>query len=1108
MKPEGTKMMKTAIRKWLAFATAAFCGCICTALNAASDPDGLVAAYDFTDAQDGFVRDYGPNANPGILHSMTGNSLDALTKDADGRIVFRGDGNGNYVTVPDHPALRESDAFTVEMVCTVNEIPKGTANALVAFESTRARLWIGEDGTISMDSTPDDTPNYFISPKIKIPLGKRLHVFAFISGTEMGVAINGNLQKSSNYRGSLRKTQGDISIGGHPFRCNRYMNGTIERVMFYNRRLTDEEMTGAAAKPFRPSATSKTAVFEPGESIGFAAMDGVREPSKPVADGETFSWDAPGGKVVRKVSRVSFESRKQILDGLLAGKKFPKIYTDTLQRYLDNRFVSGFDSLYRLMTLHEKQLFKYADRLHAMAEREFDEDFLHGRKNGLPPIMTEVPPFSKPAFREFVYQKAKELYARNFWIGVRSAHPRIVDNEQMEFMLAKGEKVATAGRMVTDSVLFNWMAKHPDIQQTGYCFSDAVATNGSPLCLSVAEPFADLHYDAYRYWQVRDETTKLDVTPREGWTFDADRYTVTVKEPIPGHRYAAYYCARHGTELNLCLQSEEQVQLYLDDWRKFCEQYRDKLIFHHMDGCFHYFTGMRMKWWEFWGYNGCNANPMAQKAFEEFSGMKFRPAMLFASLDGPAINYTPTPELLAWMEFNQKTVTDFLRKVSDIANANGIMYQFYWGDKHLGFEPDLDAFGPTGVRSIARPLQDAVDVRSMTEQNGKALTSGRLEWLFSYMVNRPDSISKIFDNWQRNRRGELFRIRDMHYFAEFVPIFAYGDGATIDLYMRLYKRVNEEFLLMHKYMHDEKVFTHDINVYAINEWGRQYSWRPWRDQFLRHFTDMPINLKWISLREIAEKGVPADATVLMNYGNEGSAWVGTTGWKDLRVARNIRRFVSAGGGFLGVGAAACVEGRNQLADVLGFEYVPGFNGRPPKATAGNEKHFLAQSLPAALSGDPFHCDRNIAPKEGFRLIASADGKNPIRPLVGQNAYGKGRSVYISFQSHEPAHGDLLKRAVFAAAGRERDLMRLYSANPAVQPYAYPSKAILVLNNDTKDDQKTVMRIDASIFPKLGKKVKVINLIDRTEVGTYSREQLANGVEFSLDGATAEYFIFE
>lgn len=1099
-----TKM--TGMTKRLAL-LAACTVCLGYALHAESDPDGLVAAYDFRDAQDGFVRDYGPNANPGILHSFSGNVRDALTRDANGKLVFKGDGNGNYVTIPDHAALRDSDAFTVEMVCTINELPTDGANALFAFESTRARLWISPDGTLSMDSTPDSTPNYFSSPKVKFETGRRLRVFAFISGEEMGVAVNGDLRISKNYRGSLRRSHGDISVGGHPFRSNRYMNGTIEKIAFYNRRLTDAEMKCEVAPRFRPSATAKTAVFEPGEAVAFASMDGVSEPAKPIIDGDAYSWDAPNGKVVRKIERKSLESRKALLERLTAQGRFPTIYTDKLKVYLDNRLLSRFDALHRQMTIHERQLFRYANRLHAMAGREFDEAMLRGEKNGLPPIMTELPPFGKPAFREFVYEKAKELYARNFWIDLRSAHPRVSDEDQLDFILSKNEKVSTGGPLITNSLLHDWMEKHPDQQETGYSFSDATAAGGK-LELSVAEPFANLHYDPYRYWQVRDETTKTDVTPRDGWTFDATRYMVTINSTVAGHRYAVYYCARHGTGLNICLQNEEQVDLYLNDWRKFCEQYRGKLLFHHMDACFHYFTGKRMKWWEFWGYNGCNANPAAQKAFEEFSGMKFRPAMLFASLDGPAINYTPTPEIQAWMKFNQKTVTDFMRKVSDIAKANGIMYQFYWGDKHLGIEPDLDAFERTGIQSIARPLQDAVDVRSMTEQNGKALTSGRLEWLFSHMVNRPDSISKIFDNWQRNRRGELFRVRDMHYFAEFVPVFAYGDAPTADLYMRLFKRINEEFLLMYKYLHNEKVFTHDLNVYVINEWGRQYPWRPWRDSFLRHFTDMPVNMKWISLREIAEHGVPSDASLLLNYGNEGSAWAGTTGWSDSRLAENIRTFVKSGGGFLGVGAAACVSGKNQLADVLGFEYADGGNGRSPAVITSLKDEFLVKSVPSTLSGEPFRCNRNIRPQGGFRLLASGDGANPVRPLMGDNRYGNGRGVYISFQSNEPAYGDLLKRAVFAAAGREGELMRLYSCNPAVQPYAYPSKNVIVLNNDTCEAQTTTLMLDTRIFPKLGDTVKVINLIDRKTVGTYSRRQLADGVEFSLDGATAEYFVME
>lgn len=1080
-----------------------FCG-----LFAASDPDGLVAAYDFTDAQDGFARDYGPNANPGILHSFSGNNSDALVKDKTGKTVFRGDGNGNFMSVPDHPSLRESKSFTVEMVCTINELPKSGVHALFAFESTRARLWINPDGTLEMNSTPAGKPDYYSSPKVKINTGEKLHVFAFISGDEIGIAVNGKIYVSNSYRGTIRQSPGDISIGGHPFRSNRYFNGAIEKVLFYNRRLTDGEMTLPDAGKYRPSALPKSAVFFPDEAVSFIGMDGILEPVRAAIDTDEYSWKTPEGTIQRRIARESPDSRKRLLEQMLAQKRFPSVYMEKLKVYLDNRFFSRFDILVRQLLLHEKQLFQYADRLHKMAGREFDEKLLQGKENGLPPIMTLLPSSGTPASRELIYSKAKELYARNFMIDIAPEHPRIQDEEQFNFILSKNEKISTIGPLVTNSTLKKWMEEHPESQEAGYSFSDGTAAAGQPLALSVKDPHANLYYDPYKYWQVRDENTKLDVPPQSGWTLDRKNYTVTIKDPKPGHRYAVYYFARHGTGLNLSLPGPEQVRLYLADWKKFCEQYKGRILFHHMDACFHYFTGERMKWWEFWGYNGCNANPAVQKAFEEFSGIRFRPAMLFASLDGPAINDTPTPEIRAWMKFNQKLVTDFMKQVSDTAKENGIMFQFYWGDKHLGFEPDLDAFQKTGVQSVARPLQDAVDVRSMTEQNGKALTSGRLEWLFAHMVNRPDSISKILDNWQRNRRGELFRVRDMHYFAEFAPVFSYGDAATVDLYMRLFKRINEEYLLMYKYMHNQKVFTHNLNVYVINEWGKQYSWRPWKDSFLRHFTDIPVNMKWISLHEIAEHGVPEDASVLLNYGNRGSSWVGTDSWKDPRLAANIRHFVENGGGFIGVGAPADYLGKNQLSDVLGFEYADGNAGNKLKSVQSQEDAFLAKSVPDAVSGEPFRCDRNIAPGKSFRLVASGDGVTPVRPLIGENPCGKGRSVYISFQSQDPEYDDLIKRAIFLAAGREKELFRLYSSNPAVQPYAYPSRNLFVLNNDTRKTQKTTFRMDAAIFPKQGKKIRIINLIDNQVLGTYSPEQLAAGIEYAIAGNTAEYFIME
>ena len=197
-----------------------------------------------------------------------------------------------------------------------------------------------------------------------------------------------------------------------------------------------------------------------------------------------------------------------------------------------------------------------------------------------------------------------------------------------------------------------------------------------------------------------------------------------------------------------------------------------------------------------------------------------------------------------------------------------------------------------------------------------------------------------------------------------------------------------------------------------------------------------------------------------------------------------------------------------MSDVLGFEYISGDGGHTLNIHTPYENAFLMKSIPDTFSGEPFRSDKNIRPGENFRVLASGDGGKPIRPLIGENMFGKGYCVYISFQSQDSEYDDLIKRAIFRAAGREKELFRLYSSNPAVQPYAYPDKNLFVLNNDTRKSQKTVFQLDTRIYPKLGKKIRIFNLIDNRIVGTYSSEQLAHGIEYTIDGGTAEYFIMK
>jgi hypothetical protein len=71
--------------------------------------------------------------------------------------------------------------------------------------------------------------------------------------------------------------------------------------------------------------------------------------------------------------------------------------------------------------------------------------------------------------------------------------------------------------------------------------------------------------------------------------------------------------------------------------------------------------------------------------------------------------------------------------------------------------------------------------------------------------------------------------------------------------------INEEFMFLARHLSGHRAFTHDINVYVVNAWGKVYSWRPWGAARLWPLTDMPVNVRSISLDKIAKHGVPSDA---------------------------------------------------------------------------------------------------------------------------------------------------------------------------------------------------------------------------------------------------------
>ena len=80
--------------------------------------------------------------------------------------------------------------------------------------------------------------------------------------------------------------------------------------------------------------------------------------------------------------------------------------------------------------------------------------------------------------------------------------------------------------------------------------------------------------------------------------------------------------------------------------------------------------------------------------------------------------------------------------------------------------------------------------------------------------------------------------------------------------------------------------------------------------------------------------------------------------------------------------------------------------------------------------------------------------------LAANRAGKGRSVYFAGLDHNPLNARLLLRAIYWAAGRERELKKWFSSNPRTECAAYPKTRKLLVLNNSNEPQKTVIHTAA------------------------------------------------
>jgi len=193
--------------------------------------------------------------------------------------------------------------------------------------------------------------------------------------------------------------------------------------------------------------------------------------------------------------------------------------------------------------------------------------------------------------------------------------------------------------------------------------------------------------------------------------------------------------------------------------------------------------------------------------------------------------------------------------------------------------------------------------------------------------------------------------------------------------------------------------------------------------------------------------------VVLNIGDSGTAWSGGNNWLDEKVLVSLRKFVSQGGGFIGVGEPTAVLHNGfffQLSDILGVEKECGLTLSIDKIPLkANRNHFIMRDATSQINyGEEI--DSIFLTDDHTEVLDVRNGGC----AAAVHQYGKGRSVYFTGLPYNSENQRILLRAIFWAASKEEEMHIWFSRNEETECYAYPTAMKFAVINNSQKAQNT------------------------------------------------------
>ncbi len=642
-----------------------------------------------------------------------------------------------------------------------------------------------------------------------------------------------------------------------------------------------------------------------------------------------------------------------------------------------------------------------------------------------------------------------------------------------------------------------WAKANPDEVQQCYIMTGFHTAVGGPLSISLMQGISpelmevNTRDDMKRWWEVMDRTTGEPISP-DAWDYDPETGCVVIHKPAAFHEYTVAFLAyliwdpvhMYNAVTNNWQNFEHQItfdvrqpkthKYTMERLRKFIAEHPYVNVIRYTT-FFHQFTLIfdelkREKYVDWYGYSA-SVSPYILEQFEQEVGYKFRPEFI---VDQGYYNNqyrVPSKEFKDFQAFQRREVAKLAKEMVDITHELGKEAMMFLGDHWIGTEPFMDEWKTIGVDAVVGSVGNGSTLRLISDIPGVKYTEGRfLPYFFPDTFHEGgDPVKEAKENWVTARRAILRK-----------PIDRIGYGGYLKLAMDFpefidyIESVCNEFRELYNNIKGTTPYCVKT-VAVLNSWGKM---RAWGCHMVHHalyqkqnysyagvieaLSGAPFDVKFISFDDIrSDPNLLDSIDVIINVGDGDTAHTGGAEWEDPAISSAIRGFVHRGGGFIGVGEPTGHQYQGhylQLANVLGVEKETGFTLNYDKynwVEQGN--HFiLADSGKEVNFGEG---KKNIYALPNAQILCQKD--NEVQMAV--NAFGDGRSVYISGLPYTFENSRILYRAILWASHSEDELNKWYSTNFNVEVHAFVKNGKYCVVNNTYEPQSTTVYTDKDHF---------------------------------------------